>query len=41
MTAPVPKQLWQQFYRAQFETAFGAGGGSVDWNIGGNGGGAT
>ena len=41
MTAPVPKQLWQQFYRAQFESAFGAGGGSVDWNIGGNGGGAT
>lgn len=41
MTAPVPKQLWQQFYRAQFESAFGAGGGTVDWNIGGNGGGAT
>ncbi len=41
MAAPVPKQLWQQFYRAQFETAFGAGGGTVDWNIGGNGGGAT
>lgn len=41
MTAPIPKQLWQQFYRAQFETAFGAGGGSADWNIGGNGGGAT
>lgn len=41
MTAPVPKQLWQQFYRAQFESAFGAGGGNVDWNIGGNGGGAT
>lgn len=40
MTAPVPKQLWQQFYRAQFETAFGAGGGTADWNIGGNGGGA-
>lgn len=41
MTAPVPKQLWQQFYRAQFESAFGAGGGTADWNIGGNGGGAT
>lgn len=41
MTAPVPKQLWSQFYRAQFETAFGAGGGAADWNIGGNGGGAT
>jgi len=41
MTAPTPKQLWQQFYRAQFESAFGAGGGTVDWNIGGNGGGAT
>jgi hypothetical protein len=41
MTAPVPKQLWEQYYRAQFETAFGAGGGLADWNIGGNGGGAT
>lgn len=41
MAAPDPKQLWEQFYRAQFETAFGAGGGTVDWNIGGNGGGAT
>ncbi len=41
MAAPDPKQLWEQFYRVQFETAFGAGGGTVDWNIGGNGGGAT
>lgn len=41
MTAPIPKQLWEQFYRAQFESAFGAGGGTADWNIGGNGGGAT
>ncbi len=41
MAAPVPKNLWQQFFRAQFETAWGAGGGTVDWNIGGNGGGAT
>jgi len=41
MTAPVPRQLWEQFYRGQFETAFGAGGGTADWNIGGNGGGAT
>jgi hypothetical protein len=41
MTAPVPKQLWEQYYRAQFESAFGAGGGDADWNIGGNGGGAT
>jgi len=41
MTAPVPKQLWQQFYRAQFESSFGAGGGTANWNIGGNGGGAT
>ena len=40
MTAPVPKQLWQQSHRAQFESAFGAGGGTADWNIGGNGGGA-
>lgn len=41
MAAPDPKQLWEQFYRVQFESAFGAGGGTVDWNIGGNGGGAT
>ena len=41
MTVPVPKQLWGQFFRAQFESSFGAGGGTADWNIGGNGGGAT
>ena len=41
MAAPDPKQLWEQFFRAQFETAFGAGGGTADWNIGGNGGGVT
>ena len=40
MTPPIPKQLWEQFYRGQFETAFGAGGGTADWNVGGNGGGA-
>lgn len=41
MAAPDPKQLWEQFFRAQFEASFGAGGGTVDWNIGGNGGGVT
>jgi hypothetical protein len=41
MAAPDPKQLWEQFFRVQFESSFGAGGGSADWNIGGNGGGAT
>ncbi len=41
MAAPDPKQLWEQFFRAQFETSFGSGGGSADWNIGGNGGGLT
>ncbi len=41
MTAPIPNQLWEQFYRAQIETTFGSGGGTADWNIGGNGGGAT
>src|SRR3990172_4963334 len=41
MTAPDPKQLWEQFFRVQIESAFGAGGGSANWNIGGNGGGAT
>jgi hypothetical protein len=41
MAVTVPKQFWQQFFRIQKESAFGAGGGTVDWNIGGNGGGAT
>lgn len=41
MAAPAPKWLWEQFFRAQFESSFGAGGGTADWNIGGNGGGAT
>jgi len=41
MAAPDPKQLWEQFFRVQFESSFGAGGGTADWNIGGNGGGAV
>ncbi len=41
MAVTVPKQFWQQFFRIQKESAFGAGGGTLDWNIGGNGGGLT
>lgn len=41
MAVTVPKAMWEQFYRIQVESAFGAGGGTADWNIGGNGGGAT
>jgi hypothetical protein len=41
MTAPVPKHLWNQFFRAQFEATFGGTVGTAGWNIGGNGGGAT
>lgn len=41
MAVTVPKAMWKQFFRVQVESAFGAGGGSADWNIGGNGGGAT
>ena len=41
MAVTVPKQFWRQFFRIQKESAFGAGGGTLDWNIGGNGGGAT
>jgi hypothetical protein len=41
MAVTVPKQFWEQFFRIQKESSFGAGGGSADWNIGGNGGGAT
>lgn len=40
MTVPVPKPLWGQFFRAQFESTFGGTVGTADWNIGGNGGGA-
>ena len=40
MTVPVPKALWNQFFRAQFESTFGGATGTADWNIGGNGGGA-
>jgi hypothetical protein len=41
MAVTVPKQFWEQFFRIQTESAFGAGGGTADWHIGGNGGGAT
>lgn len=41
MAVTVPKEFWKQFYRIQIESSFGAGGGTADWNIGGNGGGAT
>lgn len=41
MAAPTPKQLWEQCFRGAFEASWGAGGGTADWNIGGNGGGAT
>lgn len=41
MAVTVPKQFWEQFFRIQVESAFGAGGGTTDWNIGGNGGGST
>jgi len=40
MTVPVPKNLWEQFFKAQFESTFGGAVGTADWNIGGNGGGA-
>lgn len=40
MTAPVPKSLWEQFFKAQFESTFAGTVGTADWNIGGNGGGA-
>lgn len=41
MTVPVPKSLWGQFFRAQFEATFAGTVGTADWNIGGNGGGAN
>lgn len=41
MAVPTPKPTFAQFYRIQAESSFGAGGGAADWNIGGNGGGAT
>lgn len=41
MAVTTPKEFWQQFFRVQVESAFGSSGGSADWNIGGNGGGAT
>ena len=41
MAAPVPKALWEQFFKAQFEATFGGTVGTADWNIGGNGGGAN
>ena len=41
MAAPVPKVEYNSCYRIQVESSYGAGGGSADWPIGGNGGGAT
>jgi hypothetical protein len=41
MAVTVPKEFWKQFFRLQVESSFGAGGGTADWNIGGNGGGST
>lgn len=41
MTAPVPKALWKQFFKAQFEATYAGTVGTADWNIGGNGGGAN
>lgn len=40
MAVPTPKALWNQFFKAQFESTFGGAVGTADWNIGGNGGGA-
>ncbi len=41
MTVPVPKALWKQFFRAQFEATFAGVVGTAEWNIGGNGGGVN
>ena len=42
MVAPVPKVEYNTCYRIQVESGnFGSGGGTADWPIGGNGGGAT
>jgi hypothetical protein len=41
MAVPTPKPLFKQFFRIQAESSYGAGGGSADWNIGGNGGGTV
>ncbi len=41
MAVTVPKGVFGGFYRIQSETAYGAGGGSADWQLGGAGGGAT
>lgn len=41
MTVPTPKPTFGQFFRIQAESSYGAGGGTADWNIGGNGGGAV
>lgn len=41
MAVPTPKFNWEQVFRIQQETSYGSGGGTADWNIGGNGGGAT
>lgn len=41
MTAPVPLPIWKQFFRVAPESAFNTNTATADWNIGGNGGGAT
>ena len=41
MPITTPKVEFDQNYRIQVESSFGAGGGSADWAQGGNGGGAT
>lgn len=41
MTVTVPKPSYGGFYRVQVESSYGAGGGTADWHIGGNGGGST
>lgn len=41
MTVPTPKPSYSGYYRVQIESSYGAGGGTAEWNLGGNGGGAT
>lgn len=38
MAVTVPKKAWEQFFRVQTESSFGAGGNSSEWWHGGNGG---
>ena len=41
MAVPTPKIASGQFFRIQKESSYGAGGGTAEWTIGGNGGGAV